>query len=158
MQIVRTLSFAWCLLAASHASAFNVDGFHTGMTLEEVRKITEKYGVLQRMDKDMYLANNPLRTYTSFNFCKTKLVSLQQDQPANFKQLSLLIAKFNKLHGQPFSVKAGSGPDPTGEINEIRIGWRVGSEYVSVYYKGSTQAESLSTSYQAKNTCFQVPR
>ena len=74
------------------------------------------------------------------------------------KQLALLVAKFNKRYGQPASVKAGPHADPMGQVNEIRIGWRVGSEYVSVNYKGSQENETLSTSYQADNKCFDVPK
>lgn len=158
MKFMRILSLACCVVAPSHAGAFEVNGFHTGMALDEVRKIAEKYGELYAIDPNTYLVNNPLRTYTSFRFCNAKLISLEQDQPVSVKQLALLIAKFNKRYGQPASVKAGPRADPMGEVNQIRIGWRVGSEYVSVDYKGSAQSETLSTSYQAQNACFGVPK
>jgi hypothetical protein len=158
MKFVTTLSLAWCLIASSHASAFEVNGFHTGMALDEVRKVAEKYGEVYAVDQNTYLVNNPLRTYTSFRFCHAKLISLEQDEPVSVKQLALLVAKFNKRYGQPASVKAGPHADPMGQVNEIRIGWRVGSEYVSVNYKGSQENETLSTSYQADNKCFDVPK
>ena len=156
MKFVRFAGLAWCLVAASHAGAFEVNGFHTGMALDQVRKIAEKYGELYSLDGNTYLVNNPLRTYTTFRFCNTKLMSVKQDEPVSFKQLSELIAKLNKRYGQPASVKAGPRADPAGEVNEIRIGWHVGSEYVSVDYKGSAESETLSTSYQAENKCFNV--
>lgn len=158
MKFVRIAGLAWCLVAASHASAFEVNGFHTGMALDQVRKIAEEYGEFYAVDQDTYLVNNPLRTYTSFRFCNTKLMSLKLDEPVSFRQLSELIAKFNKRYGQPASVKAGPRADPTGKVNEIRIGWQVGSEYVSVAYKGSAQSETLSTFYQAENKCFDVAK
>lgn len=158
MKFVTTLSLAWYLVAASHASAFEVNGFRTGMELDQVRKNAEKYGELHAIDKNTYLGSNPLGSYSTFTFCKAKLVSLQQDQPTSFKQLALLIAEFNKSYGQPFSIKAGPRPDPIGDAHEIRISWRARSEYASIYYKDSSQGASLSTSYQATNSCFKVPR
>lgn len=157
MKAISRLVAASTILAVWPAIAFEVDGFRTGMTVDDVKTIAEKMGSFQALDDNTYVVNTNAGTYTSFNFCKSRLVSLQQGHPATLKHLSLLIADFNKRYGQPFSVQSGSRPDPSGEIYEMGMWWHAGAEFVSVYYM-SAAGDSLSTSHQARNACFKVPR
>ena len=158
MRSLISILFGCALASAPVAYAFDVDGYRTGMSKEQVKAAADKYATVSAVDEDTLVANASNGTYSSFNFCKEKLVAVQQGYPASLKQVSLLVTEFNKLYGQPFSTESGARAHPTGEIHELGIWWRAGNEYVSIYYMGTPQSDSLSTSHQAKNACFKVPR
>ena len=145
-------------LAASSAGAFEVEGFRTGMSKDEVVSTAEKRATLRNIDENTVVATDPSGSYLSFNFCKGSLAAIQQGFPATLKHVSLLTAEFNKRYGKPFSIDSGSRADPSGEIHEMGIWWKAGSEYISLYYMGTPQGDSLSASHQSKNSCFKVPR
>lgn len=145
-------------LATSSAGAFEVEGFRTGMRKDEVISTAEKRATLQTIDENTVVARNPSGSYLSFNFCNGSLATIQQGFPATLKQVSLLTAEFNKSHGQPFSINSGLRAHPSGEIYEMGIWWKAGSEYVSLYYMGTAQSDGLSVSHQSKNSCFKIPR
>jgi hypothetical protein len=142
----------------SAADGFEIDGYHDGMSRDEVARIASKYGNVHKTSVDTLLALTETGTYASFNFCKDKLVSIQQGHPATFKQLSLLVAQFNKLYGQPIHVQAVSTPRQTGELNELDIWWQTDADYAEVSYIRTPTGDDLSTSHQTKNACFKVPR
>lgn len=144
------------------ATAFDVDGYKTGMTKAEVLATSGKSYRISPLETDSntLIATDMIdsKKYLSLNFCNDHLVSVQQGFPANLRQVSLLVANFSAKYGDPFSVKAGIRPDPTGEVYEIGYWWRANAEFASVYFSGSTYGDSLSTSRQAVNPCFKVPR
>jgi hypothetical protein len=142
--------------------AFDVEGYQTGMSKAAVMaKATPFYNISSiQASNDTLIASSRTNAgdYLSFNFCQDRLVGIQQGYPANLRQTSLLISDFNTNYGQPFSIKAASRPDPTGEVYELGVWWKAGAEFASVYFLGSTQGDSLSSSHQAVNDCFRVPR
>ena len=140
------------------AGGFEIDGYHDGMSRDEVTRIASKYGNVRRTSADTLLVLTETGTYASFKFCKDKLVSIQQGHPATFKQLSHLVGQFNKLYGQPIHVQSVSTPQQTGELNQLDFWWQAGADYAKVSYIGSPTGDDLSTSHQTKNSCFTVPR
>ena len=154
----RTIPFALSLLFVSRAGAFEVEGFTTHMPKQVVLATAEKSYKLITIDENTTVANSANGGYLSFNFCEGKLVSVQQGFPANLKQVTLLMSELKVKHGNPFSTNAGTRAHSSGPVYEWGTWWNAGQEYVSLYYSGSEQGESLSTSHQAKNNCFKVPR
>ena len=149
------------LCAAAYVSAangFEIDGYHDGMSRDEVAGIAGKYGNVRSTGTDTLLALTETGTYASFSFCKNRLVSIQQGHPATFKQLSHLVARFNTLYGQPIHVQAASIPRQTGEHNELDFWWKTAADYAKVSYIRTPKGDDLSTSHQTKNACFEVPR
>jgi hypothetical protein len=140
------------------ADAFEIDGYHDGMSRDEVAGIAGRYGNVRRTGTDTLLALTETGTYANFKFCKDKLVSVQQGHPATFKQLSRLVARFNKLYGQPINVQAVSVPRQKGELNELDLWWQTGADYARVSYVRGPAGDDLSTSHESKNSCFDVPR
>ena len=142
----------------SAANGFEIYGYHDGMSRDEVARIAEKNGNVRSTGADTLLALTETGTYAKFNFCKDKLVSIQQGHPATFKQLSHLVAQFNKLYGQPIHVQAVSIPRQSGELNELDFWWQTDADYAKVSYIRTPTGDDLSTSHQTGNTCFKVPR
>ena len=128
------------------------------MTKQETLTAAEKLYKLSTIDDNTVIANAPDGSYLSFNFCEGKLVAMQQGFNANLKQVTLLISTFKAKYGNPYSTNAGTRARSTGTIYEWGTWWNAGLEFVSLYYMGTEETESLSTSYQAKNKCFKVPR
>ena len=156
---MRTLSFALLLLLLPlSARAFDVQGFTTGMAKSKVLAMAERNYKLAVIDDDTVVANASDGGYLSFNFCEGKLVAVQQGFKANLQQVTLLISEFKSKYGNPFYTNAGTRAHSSGTIYEWGTWWNAGQEFVSLYYMGTTQSESLSTSHQSKNTCFKVPR
>lgn len=157
MPLTRYLLF--CAAAYVTTSyGFEIDGYHDGMSRGEVTKIARKYANVRKTAADTLLALTETGTYARFNFCKDKLVSIQQGHPATFKQLSHLVAKFNTSYGQPIHVQAISSPRQAGERNELDFWWQTDADYAKVSYIRTPKGDDLSTAHQAKNTCFAVPR
>jgi hypothetical protein len=148
-----------CIAAyATAASGFEVNGYHDGMSRDDVSKIAGKYANVRRTGPDTLLALTETGTYANFSFCKDRLVSIQQGHRATFKQLSHLVARFNALYGQPVHVQAVSTPQQTGELNELDLWWKSGADYAKVSYIRGPTGDDLSTSHQTSNSCFKVPR
>ncbi len=154
----KSLFVALLFVIAGNSHAFDVEGFTTGMSKATVLAAAEKTYKLVNVDESSYIANAVDGGYLSFNFCEGKLVSVQRKFPANLKQVTLLVSEFKAKHGNPFSTSAGTRAGSSGAIYEWGMWWNAGTEYVSIYYFGSEQGEDLSSSYQAKNKCFKVPR
>lgn len=150
--------FLVILLLPAGASAFNVEGFTTNMLKPAVLSMAERSYKLGTIDEDTVVANANDGAYLSFNFCEGKLVSVQQGFKATLQQVTLIVTEFKAKYGNPFSTSAGTRAHASGTIYEWGTWWNAGQEFVSLYYMGSPQAESLSTSYQSKNKCFKVPR
>lgn len=146
------------LLVPVACNAFNVQGFTTNMPKQVVLATAEKSYKLVSIDENTVVANAPNGGYLSFNFCEQKLVSVQQGFTANLRQVTLLMSAFKATYGNPVLTNAGTRAHSSGTIYEWGTWWNAGQEYVSLYYMGSEQSESLSTSHQAKNKCFKVPR
>jgi hypothetical protein len=157
MHLARYLVLG-ALAYVSAADCFEIDGYHDGMSRNEVARIAGKYGNVRKSGTDTLLALTETGTYASFNFCKDKLVTIQQGHPATFKQLSHLVARFNKLYGQPIHVQAVTTPLKTGEQNELDFWWKTEADYAKVSYIKAPAGDDLSTSHQTRNACFKVPR
>jgi len=151
-------AFTLSALLTLDARALEVDGFKTGMPKSAVLAAAEKSHRVVAIDEDTYVANAAEGGYLSFNFCEGRLVSIQQGFPANLQQVTLLISDFKRKYGNPFSTNAGTRAHSSGTVYEWGTWWSAGQEFVSLYYTGTAQGESLSTSYQTKNKCFKVPR
>jgi hypothetical protein len=155
---MRCLSFILLLIVATSGRAFDVGGFKTGMSKTAVLVNAEKSYTILKMDEDTYIANASGGGYLSFNFCEERLVSIQKGFQANLRQVTLLVSEFKSKYGNPFSTAAGTRADSSGAIYEWGTWWDVGQEFVSIYFTGTEQGDSLSTSHQSKNKCFKVPR
>jgi hypothetical protein len=154
----KLLAFIALLLASVSAAAFDVEGFKTGMPKALVLAAAEKSYKLVTIDETTYVANAPGGGYLSFNFCEDKLASVQQGFPANLRQVTLLVSELKAKYGNPFSTSAGSRAHSSGTVYEWGMWWNAGTEFVSIYFTGTEPGDSLSTSHQAKNKCFKVPR
>lgn len=138
--------------------AFNVEGFTTGMSKEDVIIAAKKSRELRVMDDSTIRATSADGGYLSFTFCQDRLVAVQQGFAATLPQVALLMAELNSKHGDPLSADAGAHARPTGPLYEFGLVWKAGTEYVKIYYSGNAQSEALSALYQARNKCFKVPR
>jgi hypothetical protein len=157
MHLTRYLLLCAAAYAAA-ANGFEIDGYHDGMSRDEVVRIAGKDANVRRTGADTLLALTETGTYATFTFCKDKLVAIRQGHPATFKQLSRLVARFNQLYGQPVHVQAVSTPRQTGELNELDFWWQTGADYAKVSYIRGPTGDDLGTSHQTKNSCFKVPR
>ncbi|MCG7946625.1 MAG: hypothetical protein N0C84_09835 [Candidatus Thiodiazotropha taylori] len=137
---------------------FDVNGFITNMSKSEVKRKFSPSVRVSEHEKETLVAQWQDGSYMSFNFCEDLLVSIQHGHPANLRNYTLLVAEFNGKYGQPFSINAGSRSHPNGQIHELGAWWSDNNEYISVYYMGLPDGESMSTSHQAPNKCFKVPR
>ena len=146
------------LVLSANATAFDVDGFSTGMTKAAVLSKAEKSYKVVNVDESTFIANAGDGGYLSFNFCEGKLAAVQKGFPADLKQVTLLVSEFKDKHGNPFSTSAGTRAGSTGPIYELGMWWNAGNEFVNIYYMGTGSSEGLSTSHQARNSCFKVPR
>lgn len=157
-KVLRNILILFAYLLPISSYAFDVDGFTTNMHKQSVIATAEKSYKLVAVDENLLIANAADGGYLSFNFCEGRLVSVQKGFPANLQQVTLLVSEFKEKYGNPFSTNAGTRAHSSGTIYEWGTWWNAGEDYVSLYYTGSTIAESLSTSYQSKNKCFKVPR
>ncbi|MCX7135363.1 MAG: hypothetical protein NTW47_01545, partial [Proteobacteria bacterium] len=128
------------------ALAFNVEGFTTGMQKSSVTAVAGKAYKLVTVDDGTIVANGPNGAYLSFNFCEDRLVAVQQGFQPNLKQVSLIISEFKGKYGNPISTNAGTRAHSSGTIYEWGMWWGADQEYVSLYFMGSEQGDSLSTS------------
>jgi hypothetical protein len=145
-------------LYASHSAAFDVEGFTTGMSKETVMAKAGRTYKVRELEGETVVAEQPSGAYLSFNFCDGRLAAIQQGFPASLKQMTMLVSEFKRKYGNPFSTNAGPSASPHGVSYQWGIWFHAGQEFASIYYSGTDLAEGLSTSHQAVNKCFKVPR
>jgi hypothetical protein len=155
---MRFALFGALIFISVQAAAFEVEGFRSGMSKAGVLEKARNWAKVSERDQDTVLVSDSIGNYLSFNFCKDKLVSLQQGYKPSLRQYAIIVNELSRSHGQPFSVASNSRAHPNGQIHELGIWWKHGEEFVSVYYMDSPHGESLSTSHQSPNSCFKVPR
>jgi len=158
MKMLGTTIALVLALIPHHVLAFDVEGFRNGMSKAVVIERASLSRKVSEHDQDTLVARDSLGNYLSFNFCKDRLVSVQQGFQPHLRQFAVIVREFNSKHGQPFSVATTSRAHPNGQIDEFGIWWKSEMEFVSVYYMGSAHGDSLSTSHQSPNDCFKVPR
>jgi hypothetical protein len=158
MNDLRVSLFGILIFISAHAAAFEVEGFRSGMSKAAVLEKASSWAKVSERDRDTVLVSDSFGNYLSFNFCKDKLVSMQQGYKPSLRQYSIMVNELSKRHGQPFSLASNSRAHPDGQIHELGIWWTHGEEFMSVYYMSDPHGESLSTSHQSPNSCFKVPR
>jgi hypothetical protein len=142
----KALLFGVTLFTSAACHAFDVEGFKTGMQKAAVVAVAEKTYKLVTVDENTLIANATGGGYLSFNFCEGRLVSVQQGYQANLRQVTLLVSDLNQRYGQPFSTAAGSRAHSSGTVYETGMWWKAGPEFISIYFTGTEQGDSLSQS------------
>ncbi len=161
---MRGLPLAWLLGAALPAAAFEVDAFKTGMTREQVKEALKSYAfdTVRDFSETTLIAYDQAEKGTRrqlvFDFCNGRLVGLQQEVAASNRNLSIVIANYNRRFGQPLRVDASNNVTNQGERSEIRLHWRRGTDVVGVTYVVVEPVEQLMLRYDSPNNCWQVPR
>jgi hypothetical protein len=147
-----------CSFWDNGAFAFDVNGFRNGMSRHDVDLMLRSYQKVQEIDPNTLIAFDNSGNASSYNLCNGILASMQQNYTPNLKQFARLVHEFITKYGQPYSVKGENRQEPQGQIDELGLWWKVGGEYISVYFMGLPGGDSLSVSHQSPNRCFKVPR
>jgi hypothetical protein len=161
------IAFTLLLASVSVVYGFDVDGFHTGMTREELVNVARQRGLeAKELTSSSWGVGTSDDNYTdsNFNFCGDGLIAYSRsiDFDIDFVRSLHTLTESN---GQPQEILTKeypwSGPGG-GNIHGVEIIWRHDSEKIEIAFlpEGrddhgkirNTRAASIS--YTTKNTCW----
>ena len=149
--IFTTLFLLGCV---SVAGAFEIDGFKSGMSMQEAQENVKRfsYDKVQVEERRIFAWDYHNKdSYRRINliFCNGKLVSIQKDLKPRFDYFTRLVDEKRKEFGKPFD--AWSRPtDVTSniEFNEITFLWKVGNTIIEVTYIEFSNNNQLCITYE----------
>lgn len=151
------------MVSCPSAFAFEVDGFRSGMSFNDVRSLVEKrsYDSVEVKDNNILAGDNPskgsVRTI-SLNFCKGRLVQVQKHLQPRFDYFVRMADEKRRELGRP--LDAWSRPTDltsSAESNAIALIWRDGSDFVSITYTQFSSNNQLDITHDARNDCWRIP-
>ena len=139
MTIIPLITLFFFIFICPKVSAFEVDGFKSGMTKEEVRRLLKSYHFDKIEDKEggIYAYDIPIdRTHRSYGlfFYDDKLVLLHKNFPPSIKKFIFLFDRFSALYGKPFDSNSEVRIESHGESRRIIFYWSKMGEIVSLHY------------------------
>lgn len=161
---MRAVFLILLAMMALPAAGFEVDSFKSGMTRDEVRGALKTYNferVQDFSDTTLIAYDTPEKGSNRqfvFDFCKDRLVGLQQEMGPSIRNLMVIVSNYNSKYGQPSKVTANTNVTAIGERNELAFFWRKGLDVVGVRYVNTAPVEQLMLQYETPNNCWQVPR
>jgi hypothetical protein len=166
-QLIYTLyALSWLLLATG-ATAFDIDGFRSGMTREQLSAEAKNGGLEANQGPygSWYIgkaAEN--RIDGTFSFCGKALVSYHRSVDFDVDYTPSL-RTFIEKHGQPRRVRTTQNPwtgPGGGSIARVDMAWYAGNDRITLSFspegrdgKGQLRHNrGASISYDAKNPCL----
>jgi hypothetical protein len=117
--------------------AFDVDGFRSGMTFEEVKAVVAQrtYSKVFEKDTSILLTGPGPSDFASLAFFKNRLTIYQKDISPEFKRFVEVVGHFREKFGRPLDA-FGQSADPLSNYSTdvIRFIWRVGADDLEVSY------------------------
>ena len=147
----------------SISSAFEIDGFIRGMSMQEAQENVKSFSYDKVEVKEGRIFARDYRnkgSYRSINliFCNGKLVQITKDLKPRFDYFTRLVDEKRKEFGKP--VDAWSRPtDVTSniEFDSITFLWKVDDTIIDVSYTEFSTNNQLSITYETYNTCWKIP-
>jgi len=135
------------------------DGFHSDMTMAEVKQFLEERNYQNIDIKDDYIFANVLSIKNvwlayEFHFCENKLVSFRKDFDPSMKNF---ISLFNDLISKYGNTITGSShinlSHPMGEIREIVLTWELSNIEIELSYMILETNDNLTVRFFMNNKC-----
>ena len=155
--IFTTLFLLGCV---SIVGAFEIDGFKSGMSIQEAQEVLKKYsyGNIKVQENSIFAEQYHDNRFISIGFCDGKLVQFQKELKPRFDYFTRLVDEKRNELGKP--VDAWSLPtDVTSNVesNSITFLWKADDTIISVSYTEFPQNNQLSITYETYNTCWKIP-
>ena len=134
MHILAVIAAAAAFLSVSGAAAFDIGGYRSGMTMEEVRSVSQsrgdrligpKTGSTDR--EQLYDLRNALGASSPISFCDGKLAALSATVPQGVKGLALLTADLVAAHGNPVVSTTNPPADVQLDVHSVTLSWVFGN-------------------------------
>ena len=144
----------------SITGAFEIDGFKSGMSIQEAQEVLNKYSYvnIEVQENRIYAQHSYDKHFIVILFCDGKLVQFHKDLKPRFDYFTRLIDEKRNEFGKP--IDAWSRPtDVTSNVesNTITILWKADDTIISVSYTEFPQNNQLSILYETYNTCWKIP-
>lgn len=146
------------LIMCPHVHAFEVNGFVTGMSQEEVRKLLAESKFEWLGEKDNFIRawdipDSPTSRWLVFTFCNKKLMRVQEDIYPSMKNFILKFGALSTAHGKPTESHTDKKIDQMGETNTISFIWRAGTDVITLRYNVGPNNDQLSLIYENTSKC-----
>lgn len=164
MIIGRISIFLICLLIPlAAATAFDVDGIKSGITMEKVKAIISTWNFDSIEEKESHIIAfdypaKPSYRFYIFNFCDDRLTHIQKGIKPSMKMFIILFDSLSKTYGHPIDSDSNRSAyqDGTGS-DGIDFLWRSGTEYIKLSYRVFSSNDSLDIHYDIPNRCATYP-
>lgn len=151
-MILGVFLFSLLLVLCPRAYSFDVDGYVSGMSQEEIKSKLAEGGFDWIEEKDNFIRawDNPYRPnsrWLVFTFCNKKLASVQKDLRPSMKNFILMFGTLSSAYGKPTDSHTDKAIDIVGETNTISFAWRTGKDVITLRYNVFPDNEQLSLFY-----------
>jgi len=155
---MKSLLIVFLLFFSQSTIAFESNGIKDGMTKAEVKKVISTFYNIQYETEGNLVTELKNDDFHSYNFCKGKLVGLQDNYKPSFKTLVLLVNDLTSKYGQTYHTHSNVSADPkTGaSIYNFSLWWAKGLDTVSlnIFNSDNSSNDSLHIYYEIKNSCY----
>ena len=137
MTIITLTRAAVLLLCIQPLRAFDIDGFRSGMSIEEANALiaTRKYSRVTSTASGILLFGATPDEFWSLSFRANRLMMLQKNLVPDFRRFTEVVQAFREEHGKPIDVFVRSA-DPLSKQPEsgIHFLWDIGADDLQVSY------------------------
>jgi len=147
-----------CLCRKNDASAFEVDGFKTGMNRNDVALAFKRSVSVRKVDPSTLISIDKSGNSSSYDLCNGSLVAMEVPRKTDFRQFVSLVREYTAKFGQPVLANDGVRQLPRDVIDAVGLRWKVDEEYVTLYFTSFSGGDRLRVFYQSPNTCYKFPR
>jgi len=157
-KIIFTTFFL--LGCVSIAYAFEIDGFKSGMSIQDAQGVLKKHSYvnIQVQENRIYAEHSVDNRFINIGFCNDKLVQFQKDLKPRFDYFTRLVAEKRNELGKPLdSWSRPTDVSSNVESNSITFLWKADDTIITVFYTEFPQNNQLSITYETYNTCWKIP-
>lgn len=155
--LVVVLGFS-CLCRENDASAFEADGFKTGMDRNDVALAFKSSISVRKVDPSTLISIDKSGNRSSYDLCNGSLIAMEVPRKTDFRQFVSLVREYTGKYGQPVLANDGIHQLPRDVIDAVGLRWKVDEEYISLYFTSFSEGDRLRVFYQSPNTCYKFPR
>ena len=155
--IISTLAVFWL---SSNAYSFEVDGFRSGMSMNEAKKMLlnqNREKVEMEEGRLMAWDTAEKQRFINIGFCKGKVVQVEKHLQPRFDIFIRLVEDKRNELGKP--IDAWSEPiDPmsTVEKSSVSFAWKRSKDIVTATYTEFKHNNQLSVNFETQNSCWKT--
>lgn len=157
-NVVILLTVVFFLSGSSESRPFDVSGFKSGMSKQEVKEIIKqmKLDKVREEENSITAYDKPEKESHRFydlDFCKDKLFAVQEGYKPSMKHFIILFKETSDKCGKPIASNPKTFLITEGEVYSLSFSWLKNKEEIGLDYTVFPNNDSLSVNHWDSSVC-----